>query len=325
MTMPVRARGLTKRYGDLAALDSLDLELERGEIFGLIGPNGAGKTTTMRLLLDIIRPSSGDVQVLGQDPRAGSAELRRRIGYLPGELHLEGRANGRSLLSHFARISGPVAPGAIELLAKRLGVDLDKPVRKLSKGNKQKVGLIQAFMHQPELLVLDEPTGGLDPLVQQEFMALIEEASKNGQTVLLSSHVLSEIERSADRVGVLHHGKLVRLGALSDLRLDRRRHVKATLRASRSDFEERTKELRTSDLRIEDIPGQGDSLLRLTATTDDVDPVIKLLAGFEVNDLIVSEPVLEDTVLALYRDRPDDDRAAETRPEAIDREARHDA
>src|SRR5690554_1143939 len=243
---PVSAQGLTKRYRDVAALDSLDLELQRGEIFGLIGPNGAGKTTTMRLLLDIIRPTDGTVRVLGQDPRQRGAELRRRIGYLPGELRLEGRVTGRNLLGHFANISGPVAPGAIDALGERLGVVLDKPVRTLSKGNKQKVGLIQAFMHRPELLVLDEPTSGLDPLVQQTFLAMIEEASENGQTVLLSSHVLSEIERAAHRVGVLHRGKLVRLGALADMRLDRRRHVTATVRAKRSELEPRLLALRVS-------------------------------------------------------------------------------
>ena len=306
MNAPVQARGLTKRFGDLAALDSLDLELERGEIFGLIGPNGAGKTTTMRLLLDVIRPTAGSVKVLGREPKEGGAALRRRVGYLPGELRLEGRTSGRGLLDHYARISGPVTAGAIDSFAERLGVDLDRPVRKLSKGNKQKIGLIQAFMHRPELLVLDEPTSGLDPLVQQEFLALIEEASERGQTVLLSSHVLSEIERSAHRVGVLHRGKLVRLGALSDMRLDRRRHVRAVLRARKGEVEERLKLVPTNDLTLEERTEErtegGTPSVRLTATTDDVDALVKLLAGFEVNDLIVSEPVLEDTVLELYRD-----------------------
>ncbi len=300
--VPVRTSGLSKRYGEVVALNALDLELSRGEIFGLIGPNGAGKTTTMRLLLDVIRPSAGSVEVLGSDPRSGGAQLRRRIGYLPGELRLDERVTARELLAHFARISGPVAPGAIEALAERFGLELSRPVGKLSKGNKQKVGLIQAFMHRPELLVLDEPTSGLDPLVQQEFMELVHEASANGQTVLLSSHVLSEIERAAHRVGVLHRGELVRVGALADMRLDRRRHVKATVTASEAEVEERMKSVPTSDLALETRVERGVPTVRLTATTDDVDALVKLLARYEVRDLIVSEPVLEDTVLELYRD-----------------------
>jgi len=208
-------RALSKRYGETTALDSLDLELTRGEVFGLIGPNGAGKTTTMRLLLDIIRPSSGEARVLGVDPRSGAASLRRHIGYLPGELRLEGRIAARTALEQFADISGPVPAGTIDSLAERLGLDLSRRVGRLSKGNKQKLGIIQAFMHRPSFLVLDEPTSGLDPLVQQEFLSMVTEAAAAGQTVLLSSHVLREVERSADRVGGLYRGKLVTLGAAS--------------------------------------------------------------------------------------------------------------
>ena len=299
-TAPLETSNLSKRFGDVVALDGLNLRLEPGEIFGLIGPNGAGKTTTMRLLLDVIRPSGGTVRVLGQEPATGGAELRRRIGYLPGELRLEGRTSGRALLRHFARISGPVVAGAPERLAERLGVDLVRPVGKLSKGNKQKVGLIQAFMHEPDLLVLDEPTSGLDPLVQQEFLAMIREASANGQTVLLSSHVLSEIEHAAHRVGVLHRGKLVKLGAMADLRLDRRRRVKAGLRGQRDDVLARLSALQgVSELGIV----VSDDEVVLTAVVADIDRFVKAIAGFHVTDLVVAEPVLEETVLELYRDQ----------------------
>ncbi len=191
MTVAIHTRALHKRYGSHTALHGLDLTVQSGSVFGLIGPNGAGKTTTLRTLLDIIRPTSGDITVLGASPRAGGAALRRRIGYVPGELRLEGRVKGRALLRHLAEISGPVAPGTIEQLAERLGLDLARPVRTLSKGNKQKLGLVQAFMHRPDLLVLDEPTSGLDPLVQREFLAMVREARDAGQTVLLSSHMLS--------------------------------------------------------------------------------------------------------------------------------------
>src|SRR5690625_1653750 len=210
MNQAIQTRGLGKRFGRTTALHDLNLSVSRGEVFGLIGPNGAGKTTAMRLLLDLIRPSSGTLSVLGEHPSAGSASLRSRVGYLPGELRLQGRARAGELLQHYARISGPVAKGAIERLAERLGLDLSREVGKLSKGNKQKVGLIQAFMHEPELLILDEPTSGLDPLVQQEFMQLIRDASANGQTVFLSSHVLSEIEQAADRGALAHRGQLIR-------------------------------------------------------------------------------------------------------------------
>ena len=208
-TAAVTTRGLTKRYGSHTALHGIDLDIRRGSVFGMIGPNGAGKTTTMRLLLDIIRPSGGELRVLGESPRAGGAGLRRRVGYLPGELHLQARVRARELLSHYAEISGDVRPGTVESLADRLGLDLGRPVRNLSKGNKQKVGLIQAFMHEPELLVLDEPTSGLDPLVQQEFHAMLREAKANGQTVFLSSHVLSEVQQTADDIAILRSGRIV--------------------------------------------------------------------------------------------------------------------
>lgn len=295
---PVRTRGLTKRFGSVVALEELDLELERGEIFGLIGPNGAGKTTTMRLLLDLLRPSSGTVEVLGVEPRAGGADLRRRLGYLPGELHLEGRTSGRDLLEHFARLSGPVAEGDIDRLAERLGVDLDRQTRKLSKGNKQKLGLIQAFQHRPELLVLDEPTSGLDPLVQQEFLALIEEAAAGGQTVLLSSHVLSEIDRAADRIAVLHRGRLVRSGSIAELNLDRQRRVQAVLGDESEPASERLKGLLAMGL---ELTNTDDGTTRLEGTVGDVDELVKALAGFEVRDLVVSRPTLEDSILELYR------------------------
>lgn len=208
MAQAISTRSLTKKFGRREVLHGVDFVVESGSVFGVIGPNGAGKTTTMRCLLDIIRPTSGEVRVLGKDPRLGGPELRRRIGYLPGELFLEGRVTGRKLLSHYEAISGPVPPGRIDALAERLGLDLDRHTRKLSKGNKQKLGLVQAFMHHPELLVLDEPTSGLDPLVQQEFHAMVREAQHQGQTIFLSSHVLSEVQQTADTVAILRDGRI---------------------------------------------------------------------------------------------------------------------
>lgn len=297
MKLAIDTRGLTKRYGRHSALEEFDLQIQPGEIFGLIGPNGAGKTTTMRLLLDIIRPSDGSVKVLGQQPRAGGAPLRRRIGYLPGELSTFGNSSGRTVLEHFARLSGPVASGTIDSLARRLGLDLSRPVNKLSKGNKQKIGLIQAFMHKPELLVLDEPTSGLDPLLQQEFLDMTREARDAGQTVFLSSHVLSEIEQVADRVGILQHGRLIRLGTVAELRATRQRRVRATLglQAGPDRFEALGN---VSQFRQEESSGETHISLLLEG---DIDPLVKLLGEFEVRDLLIEEPVLEDAVLNLYR------------------------
>ncbi|WP_091228768.1 ABC transporter ATP-binding protein [Microbacterium sp. 3J1] len=313
---------LHKRYGDRVALQELDLTVRTGTVFGLIGPNGAGKTTTLRTLLDIIRPTSGAVRVLGEEPRHGGVALRRRIGYVPGELHLEGRASGHRMLSFYAEVSGSRDVAATlrtaRDLADRLGVDLDRPVRTLSRGNKQKVGLIQAFMHEPELLILDEPTSGLDPLVQREFLQMVREARENGQAVLLSSHVLSEIQQTADEVAVLANGRVVADGDVASLRLGSIRRVRAEIA---------TPDVAAARAGLERIPGltgvglsESDGILALTGTVDGaIDPFVKALAAFEVRDLSVEEPDLEESVLRLYgdaagtgmgathRDRPDVD------------------
>jgi beta-exotoxin I transport system ATP-binding protein len=210
--------GLSKDYGSGRGLFDLDLEVGRGEIFGFLGPNGAGKSTTMRLLLDLIRPTSGTAAILGHDSRAGSLEIRRRVGFLPGEIALYPKLTGRQILDHLAEVRGGVARGAVPALAERFDADLRRPVRELSTGNRQKVGLIQAFMHDPELLILDEPITGLDPLVQQSFHALLEEVASRGRTVFLSSHSLAEVERVAERVAILREGRLVVVDTLDNLR-----------------------------------------------------------------------------------------------------------
>lgn len=290
---------LHKRYGRHTALHSLDLRVRPGTIFGLIGPNGAGKTTTLRTLVDIIRPTSGTARVLGEDPRRGGAALRRRIGYVPGELRLEGRTTGRRMLDFYAEVSGTVSPHDVHDLADRLGIDLGRPVHTLSKGNKQKLGLLQAFMHRPELLILDEPTSGLDPLVQREFLQLVREAREAGQTVLLSSHVLSEIQQTADEVAVLANGRIVAEGDVASLRLGSVRRVRATIT---------TTDAAAATSSFDRLPGlsglevrEGDGILHLSATVDGaIDPFVKMLAPFEVQDLTIEEPDLEESVLRLY-------------------------
>jgi ABC-2 type transport system ATP-binding protein len=223
----IRTDGLIKDYraarrgrttSHVRALDGLDLEVRRGEVFGFLGPNGAGKSTTIRILLDQLRPTAGRAEVLGVTPSAGGPAVRARVGYLPGELAMQGRATAGELLAHLARLRGGRGATRIGPLAERFGLDLTKPIRSLSKGNKQKVGVIQAFLHAPELLILDEPTSGLDPLLQQEFLALVREATADGATVFMSSHVLSEVEIIAERVAIVREGRIVDLDDVATLR-----------------------------------------------------------------------------------------------------------
>nr|WP_294691218.1 ABC transporter ATP-binding protein [uncultured Friedmanniella sp.] len=298
MSLAVHVSALTKRYGTRTALDGLDLAVPAGQVVGLIGPNGAGKTTTLRILLDIIRPTAGQVRVLDADPRGGGPALRRRIGYLPGELRLDGRVRGRALLRHYAELSGPVAAGAVEDLAQRLGCDLDRPVRTLSKGNKQKLGLVQAFMHRPELLVLDEPTGGLDPLVQREFLQLVREARDAGQTVLLSSHVLSEIQQVADEVAVLNQGRIVAAGPVASLRLHAVRRIRFGVETTDADRAWAACRSLGELSDLERLPGPTP---RMQATLQgDPNPLLRVLAAIGVTELTVEEPDLEESVLRLY-------------------------
>ena len=301
MTAVIEARGLQKKYGKHLAVDGIGLRVEQGSVFGLIGPNGAGKTTTLRMLVDIIRPTAGELKVLGSVPRRSGIALRRRIGYLPGELKLAERIQGGTLLRHLAQISGPVAPGRIETLAERLGLDLSRPVRALSKGNRQKLGLIQAFMHRPELLILDEPTSGLDPLVQREFLAMVREAREAGQSVLLSSHILTEIQHTADDVAVLAGGKIIAHGDVSSLRLSSVTRLRAVLADTTA---ETVRTALSASPTLQDIDAEATStgeLVRLSATIrGDVDHVVKALAQFTVRDLTVEEPDLEESILDLY-------------------------
>jgi len=205
----IKTEGLTKTYGKNRGIRDVDLEVEEGEVFGFLGPNGAGKTTTIRTLLGFMRPTGGRAEVFGLDSQRQSVEVRARVGNLPGEFALEDRTTGEELLGFFARLRGVGSLGYARELAERFGADLHRPMRRLSRGNKQKIGLIQAMFHRPPLLILDEPTGGLDPLVQEEFLDVVEETKAEGRTVFFSSHVLSEVERVSDRVGIIRSGELV--------------------------------------------------------------------------------------------------------------------
>lgn len=226
----ISCRGLTRDYGEGRGLFDLDLDVRRGEVFGFVGENGAGKTTTIRLLMDLIRPDRGTATVLGLDARRDSLALKRRIGYLPGELPRYPGMSAARVLGLLAGLRDDVDPAMITGLAQRLGLDLGQRYEDLSHGNKQKVGLVQAFMHRPDLLLLDEPTLGLDPLMQREFRALVAEAVEGGATVLLSSHVLPEVELVCHRIGLIRGGRLLRVGTLEELRDVRAHQVEAICR-----------------------------------------------------------------------------------------------
>lgn len=222
----IRCEGLVKDYVSrkrLAgrtvnrALNGVDLDIQQGEVFGFLGPNGAGKTTAIRLMMDLLRPTAGHLEVLGVAPTQGGPQLRQRIGYLPGDLMMRSGATARDVLEHLARLRQGRGADRVEVLAERLTLDLARPVKALSKGNRQKIGVIQAFMHRPELLILDEPTSGLDPLLQHEFFQLVREAKADGATVFMSSHVLSEVELIADRVGVVRSGAMVDVDTVAAL------------------------------------------------------------------------------------------------------------
>lgn len=219
--------GLTKDFGSGRGVFDLDFDVQGGEIFGLIGPNGAGKSTLIRLLMDLIQPTSGTATVFGLDAHAQSVEIKRRIGYLPGELVQWQRVSARYVIGMLAGLRGGVDEVYIHTLADRLHLDLDRRYEDLSHGNKQKVGLIQAFMHRPELLLLDEPTLGLDPLMQRVFHELLQEAVAGGATVVLSSHVLSEVESMCDRIGLIRAGRMRKIGSLNDFRAQRIHRIEA--------------------------------------------------------------------------------------------------
>jgi ABC-2 type transport system ATP-binding protein len=214
----ILTEGLTKHYGDVKALVDLDLEVKLGEVFGFLGPNGAGKTTMIRTVLDLIHATSGRSSILGLDSHQDAVEIRKHIGYLPSDLSMYPNLTGRDMITYFANLRGGVDKSYVDDLASRLQADLGKKVGDLSSGNRQKVGLILAFMSRPRVIIMDEPSTGLDPLMQREFQAMMREVAAEGRSVFLSSHTLSEVQRVADRVGIIRRGHLVDVEYVDDLR-----------------------------------------------------------------------------------------------------------
>jgi beta-exotoxin I transport system ATP-binding protein len=288
----IAAEALEKTYGRTRALAGLDLEVRPGEVFGFLGVNGAGKTTTIRILLDLIRPSAGSVRVLGLDPRRDGVELRRRLGYLEGDFVVDGRQSGHELLTYLGHLRGGVPAARISGLADRLRLDLGRPIGTLSKGNRQKVGLVQAFMHDPELLVLDEPTAGLDPFLQQEFTAMAREVVAEGRTVFMSSHVMSEVEKTSDRVGLLREGVLASVDTVESLRASATRRVEVVLGAA-VPADAFTGVPGVSDVHV-------DGPLVRCRLDGPADALVKALAAHEVLSLTSEEPDLEEVFFDRY-------------------------
>jgi ABC-2 type transport system ATP-binding protein len=286
---------LTKRYGSRRGIEDVTLTVGAGEVFGFLGPNGAGKTTTIRTMLDLLRPTAGRATVLGLDAHDDAVEIHRRVGYLPGDFSAYRRMTGRRYLRYLADLRG-TPPSAFETLASKLSCDLDPPISSLSHGNVQKLGLIQALMHDPELLILDEPTQGLDPLVQHVFHGIVRERATAGRTVFLSSHVLPEVERTCDRVGIIGEGRLLAVEDVGQLR------AKA-VRTVEFHFADQVDEAAFADLPgVSDLVVHGD-VLRCTVRGP-MDALVKAAARFEVVDLQSQQPGLEDLFLHYYREEP---------------------
>jgi len=293
--------GLSKTYdGKVRALVGLDLRVERGEVFGYLGPNGAGKSTTIRLLLGLIHHTAGRASVFGLDTRTDGVRAREHLGYLPGDLRLSDRLTGREQLESLARLRGSVDGALRAELCARLGVVLDRPIRQLSRGNRQKIGLVQAFMHRPELVVLDEPTAGLDPLLQNEDRALLRETAAEGRTVFLSSHSLDEVQHVADRVGIIRAGRLVDVDAVESLRERALRHVTIT-------FAEPADPSQFAGLDGVRVVATDRTVLRLSAPEPSMDAVVKAAARQRIVDLVSQPADLEEIFLELYREGDDGD------------------
>jgi len=292
MTSVIHTEQLTKTYGIHRGITDVDLDVEAGEIFGFLGPNGAGKTTTMRVLLDLIRPTAGRAEVFGIETTRDPVAIHRRVGYLPGEFDLYDRLTGADTITYFANLRGGVDAGYVAELVERLDLDPSRRYREYSKGNKQKVGLVVALQHKPDLLILDEPTAGLDPLIQQTFFEIVREAKAEGRSVFLSSHIIDEVDRTCDRVAIIREGRLVQVDRIETIRQLAFHHVELMFArpVPSSVF--------SSIDGVSDVEAAGD-VIRMRVNGP-IGKVIVLAASHDLVDVVSREPNLEDVFLAQY-------------------------
>lgn len=295
MDAVIRTDDLTKRYGSDRGMEHLNLAVGQGEVVGFLGPNGAGKTTTTRTLMNFLHPSSGHAWIFGLDTQGETDAIHARLGNLPTEFSFEEKMTGRQLIRLFARLRGTRDLAYADELAERLKADLDRPVRRLSRGNKQKIGLIQAMFHRPPLHILDEPTGGLDPLIQEEFLRIIREVRAEGRTVFFSSHNLPEVERVCDRVGLIREGRLVTVEPIESLLGKRFRFISLTF----CEPVDPTPFARIPG--VTEVHVEGNSIT--LRASDSMDPIVKLAAEHPLLDLNVERPSLEDVFLTYYGGR----------------------
>jgi ABC-2 type transport system ATP-binding protein len=295
----IKTQGLIKSYGNVQALFGVDLEVKQGEVFGFLGPNGAGKTTTIRCMLDLIRPQGGTIRVLGLNPQAEPEAIKERVGYLPGELHLDENMTARQVFRYFNRLRGNRSNwDFIQELSDRLKLDLKTPIKNFSHGNKQKVGVVQALMHRPELVLLDEPTGGLDPLMQQEVLRMLVEAQDNGATVFFSSHIISEVQAVTDRVAIIRKGKIVEVAETASL-------LNRSMRQVRIRFRQPTAADELFNLPGVELLAKDDGLGVLLQVEGEMDVLIKTLAHYPVSDFETQRTSLEEIFLAYYKGKED--------------------
>lgn len=288
--MTIETKKLTKFYGKTLGIKNLNLSIPKGEFFGFLGPNGAGKTTTIRLLLDFIRPTKGSAKVFGLDSRHDSFEIKKKIGYIPGDIFFYDWMKGRDYLRYFSRFHARKDSLGQELV-RELDLDLGKRIKTYSKGNRQKLAIVAAFSHDPDLLILDEPTLGLDPLVQHQFYKILLREKEKGKTVFLSSHILSEVERVCDRVGIVKQGKLITIERISDLK-------KKKIKNIRVKFKEKVD---LSSLKIKGVKTieKLNDYFNLTVRGN-VDEIVKMIAAHEIDDLTITEASLEEIFLEYY-------------------------
>jgi ABC-2 type transport system ATP-binding protein len=293
-------RGLTKRYGRVLAVDHVDLDVREGDRYGFLGPNGSGKTTTIRILLGLLRAGGGTVRLLGGDPWGEATALHRRLAYVPGDVTLWPSLSGGEVIDLLGRLRGGLDAKRRASLLERFDLDPTKKARAYSKGNRQKVALISALASDVELLILDEPTSGLDPLMEAAFRDCVEEERHGGRTVLLSSHILSEVEALCDRVTIIRSGRTVETGTLAGLRHLTRTSIAAELAGRPTGLQQLAG---VHDLDVQDLSGQG-ARLRCEVDTDKLDELLRHLTAAGVRSLVSQPPTLEELFLRHYASDP---------------------